>query len=360
MTTHTARPFNWGIAGTGKIASDFSAQVASIGGAKLAAVYSRDQGHAERFRNAFGMARATNSFQQLIDDPAIDAIYLAVPAAVHHDFALQALAAGKPLLCEKPFAATQAEAADILAKARDTRTFCMEAMWLRFSPIVQSAADMVRAGRLGAIRAISIDVGYPTPPARLADADPGRGALLNFAVYGVSLAQMLLGNPESVSADLLRTGSGVDTSCALRLRYPNALVNINACIEAELHNEAVITGTQGRIRIGAPFFTPGYSEQVWWTPPSATAPATKATPNPKMPKIDKLPWVGLAQGAFWATWMRRRGKLLLRRPGQSGLQREAIEVMECVRAGKTQSERMSHADTLAVASILDQARASSV
>jgi predicted dehydrogenase len=358
MTTNTARPFRWAIAGTGKIASDFSAQVASISGAELAAVYSRDQANAERFRSAFGMDRATNDFQQLVDDPAIDAIYLAVPAAVHHDFALKALAARKPLLCEKPFAATQSEAAAVLAKAQETQTFCMEAMWLRFSPIIQSAADMVRAGKLGAIRTISIDVGYPTPPARLADADPGRGALLNFAVYGVSLAQMLLGQPEAVSADILRAGSGIDTGCALRLRYANALVNINACIDAELANEAVITGTQGRIRIGAPFFTPGFAEHVWWTPPAADAPAAKARPNPNLPKIDKLPWLGLVQGAFWAARMRRRGKLLLRRPGQSGLKGEAIEVMDCVRAGKTQSERMPHADTLAVAAILDQARAS--
>lgn len=358
MTTNTAGPFRWGIAGTGKIASDFAAQVASIPGARLAAVYSRDLGNAERFRAAFGMERATNDFRQLIDDAAVDAVYLAVPAAVHHDFALQALASRKPLLCEKPFAATHAEAVAVLDKARETGTFCMEAMWLRFSPVIQSAAGMVRAGKLGAIRAISIDVGYPTPPARLADADPGRGALLNFAVYGVSLAQMLLGRPDAVSADILRAGSGIDTACALRLRYPDALVNITACIDAELDNEAVITGTQGRIRIGSPFFTPGFAEHTWWTPPAADAPATKARPNPALPKIDKLPGLGLAQGAFWAAWMRRRGKLLVRRPGQSGLRGEALEVMECVRAGRTQSERMPHADTLAVASILDQARAS--
>jgi predicted dehydrogenase len=236
----------------------------------------------------------------------------------------------------------------------------MEAMWMRFSPIIQSIAGIVRAGNLGSIRAISINSGYPTPPARLADADPGRGALLNFAVYGVSLAQMLLGEPETVSADIIRADSGLDIGCALRLRYSNALVNITASIEAALDNEAVITGTHGRIRIGSPFFTPGFAEHTWLTPPAADTPLTKPRPNPAVPRIDKLPLLGLAQGAFWTTLLRRRGRLLIRHPGENGLRGEALETMKCIRAGKTESPRMCHADTLAVASILDQARASAM
>jgi len=360
MATSTATGFRWGIAGTGKIASDFAAQVASIDGAKLCAVYSRDLANAERFRAAFGMERAMDNFHQLIEADAIDAVYLALPAAMHHDFALMALEARKPLLCEKPFATTHAEAQAVLDKARETNTFCMEAMWMRFSAIIQSIADMVRAGKLGTIRAISINAGYPTHPARLADADHGRGALLNFGVYGVSLAQMLLGRPEAVTADIIRADSGLDTACALRLRYPNALVSITASIEAELDNEAVITGTHGRIRIGSPFFTPGFAEHTWLTPPAADTLPAKPKPNPAVPKIDKLPLLGLAQGAFWTALLRRRGRLLIRRPGENGLRGQALETMQCVRAGKAESTRMSHADTLAVASILDQARASSM
>ena len=360
MATSTATQFRWGIAGTGKIASDFAAQVASIRGAKLCAVYSRDLANAERFRAAFGMERATDSFRQLIEGDAIDAVYFALPAAVHHDFALMALEARKPLLCEKPFATTHAQAEAILNKARETNTFCMEAMWMRFSPIVQSIAGMVGGGKLGAIRAISINAGYATPAARLADADRGRGALLNFGVYGVSLAQMLLGKPKTVTADIIRADSGLDTACALRLRYPDAFVNITASIEAELDNEAVITGTHGRIRIRSPFFTPGFAEHTWFTPPAADAPLRKAKPNPAVPRIDKLPFLGLAQGAFWTDLLRRRGRLLIRRPGENGLRGEALETMDCVRSGKTESARMPHADTLAVAAILDQARASSV
>ena len=360
MATSTAAQFRWGIAGTGKIASDFAAQIAHLPGAKLAAVYSRDLANAERFRAAFGMERATDAFRQLIGDSAIDAVYLAVPAAVHHEFAVMALEARKPLLCEKPFATTHTEAQAILDKARETNTFCMEAMWMRFSPIIESIAGTVRAGKLGSIRAISINAGYPTPPARLADADPGRGALLNFAVYGVSLAQMLLGKPEAVSADTIRADSGLDTACAVRLRYPNALVNITASIEAALDNEAVITGTQGRIRIGSPFFTPGFAEHTRLTLPAADAIPRKHTPSAVVPRIDKLPLLGLAQGAFWSTLLRRRGRLLIRHPRENGLRGEALETMACVRAGKMESARMSHADTLAVASILDQARASSM
>jgi predicted dehydrogenase len=96
MTTSTATRFRWGIAGTGKIASDFGAQVASIRGTKLGAVYSRDLANAERFRAAFGAERATDAFRRLIEDDAIDAVYLALPAAVHHEFALMALESRSP------------------------------------------------------------------------------------------------------------------------------------------------------------------------------------------------------------------------------------------------------------------------
>lgn len=359
MLTMTRSSFRWGIAGSGKIASDFAAQVAEVRDARLAVVYSRELARAERFRTAFGMERATDDFGQLLSDDSVDAIYLALPPASHCEFGLAALDARKPLLCEKPFALSLAQAETMVRRARETGTFCMEAMWLRFSPLVQAVVEMARSGELGILRSINIDCGYATPDARLGDCDVGRGALLNFAVYGVSLAQMLLGTPDAVSADMLRKGSGIDTVCSMRLRYPEALVSITASVEATLDNEAVITGTRGRVRLGAPFFTPGFAEHVR-VASALNDVRREHLPCPGLPRIDRLPLVGLAQGAFWVELLRRRGHLMLRRPGDSGLRGEAIEVMNCVRAGRKESARMPLADTLAVAEIIERARAASV
>lgn len=351
----SGKPFSWAIAGTGKIAADFASQVALIKGASLHAVFSRRREHAERFRSAFGMAAAYDSFEDMLADDAIDGVYIALPAALHHATCIKALRAKKPVLCEKPFAVSAAEAEEILAVSRQENTFCMEAMWLRFSPLVGRVRAMAANGELGRIRNIAVQVGYATPPARLQDADPGRGALLNFAVYGTSLVQMILGDPDSVHGDLIENETGLDEGCTLSLRYADALATVSASNTVTMNNEAVITGTKGRVRLGAPFYSPRYAEVMRLNEPSAGATA-KHNPVKAVPKVDRIPFYGLVQGTFWNALLRRRAKLLMRKPGESGLKFEALEVMRCVREARIESETMSHADTLSVARILDQAR----
>ncbi len=354
---HSGKPFRWAIVGTGKIAADFASQVALIKDASLHAVFSRRREHAEKFRAAFGMAAAYDSFEELLADEAVDAVYIALPAALHHETCIKALRAKKPVLCEKPFAVSAGEAEEILAVSRQENTFCMEAMWLRFSPLVGQVRAMASNGELGRICNITVQVGYATPPGRLQDADPGRGALLNFAVYGASLVQMIMGNPASVHGDLIENEAGLDDGCTLSLRYPDALASISASNTVTMNNEAVITGTKGRVRLGSPFYSPRYAEVMHLSEPASGAPV-KHNPVKGVPKLDRIPFYGLVQGTVWNALLRRRAKILMRKPGESGLKFEALEVMRCVREARIESETMSHADTLSVARILDQARGS--
>ena len=127
----------------------------------------------------------------------------------------------------------------------------MEAMWMRFSPLVQQLREHASQGRFGEIRSIDIQAGYATSLSRLADADPGRGALMNFGVYAVSLVQMLLGTPEEVHARFIHLPNKLDELCTLSLRYPNALATITASIRVNMSNDAVITGTRARGSPGA-------------------------------------------------------------------------------------------------------------
>ena len=166
---------------------------------------------------------------------------------------------------------------------------------------------------------------------------------------------MLLGEPNSVTATIGATAGGVDESCSVTLRYPRAMATISASVVSTLSNEAVVTGTRARVRVAAPFFNPGFAEVTFLDEPHAPSPK-KAAPENRLPLVDRLPFVGLAQGAFWSAWLRRRGRLILRRPGQSGLKLEAIEFMRCVRESQLESDTMRGSDTIAVARILDQAR----
>ena len=351
--------FSWGVAGTGQVAIDFATQIANSSAASIGGVYSRDLTNAERFQATFNATCTYESFELMLNDDDLDAVYIAVPPGLHKQYCIMALRAKKPVLCEKPFALDAQQTDEILAVSREEGVFCMEAMWMRFSPIVQQLRSRIVNAELGDIRNITIQAGTATHMSRLVDADPGRGALLNFGVYGVSLVQMLLGNPDTVHADFLTLENGLDESCVLTLKYPECLVTIANSIRLPMSNEAVITGTKGRARIGGPFFSPGFAQLSWHKEPAETE-FKKPVPSNALPIIDKVPFSGIAKGAFWATLLKRRGKLLVRDRGGDGLKLEAAEVMRCVRNSQIESEVMPHRDTLSVARILDEARLSKV
>src|SRR5690606_27391338 len=138
--------FGWGIVGTGNIARQFAADLAYAPGAGIAAVHSRVAEKAEEFRSAFGAGRGYTDFDALLADSAVDAVYLATPNALHAGQALRAIAAGKPVLVEKPLALSVAEVEEIEQAALAKGVFVMEAMWTRFLPAVERAKASIDAG----------------------------------------------------------------------------------------------------------------------------------------------------------------------------------------------------------------------
>src|SRR5215212_7784317 len=124
----------WGILGTGRIAGVFAEGLRSVGDTELVAVGSRTAAAAQAFGQRFAVARCHASYAALANDPDVDVIYVATPHTLHKDNTLLCLAAGKPVLCEKPFAINAGEAAEMIAAARERGLFLMEAMWMRFLP----------------------------------------------------------------------------------------------------------------------------------------------------------------------------------------------------------------------------------
>ncbi|WP_083420028.1 Gfo/Idh/MocA family oxidoreductase [Pseudofrankia sp. BMG5.36] len=249
--------FRWGIAGTGAIARGFADALGRLPDAELVAVGSRRQPTADEFGERFGVPRARRhgSYEELAADDGVDLVYVATPTSHHHPHTLLFLQAGRGVLCEKPFALDAAQAAEMVATARAEGRFLMEAMWSRFLPAYVSIRELVAAGALGTVLAVDGDFGFrlpTTPGERLFDPAQGGGALLDLGVYPVSLASMLLGEPDQVSAVGQLGETGVDEHVAVLMGYRSGAVALaKASLRASLGCTGRISGTTGSIELPA-------------------------------------------------------------------------------------------------------------
>jgi predicted dehydrogenase len=245
----------WGIAGTGRIATDFATDLALLPEAELVAVGSRSAAGAARFGDQFGVPHRHVGYDRLVADPEVDAIYVAVPHTGHCEVTLAAISAGKAVLCEKPFALNADEATRMADAAAAAGVFLMEAMWVRFLPHLTKVRELLAEGRLGEIRSIVVDRGdvlSAEPDHRVLDPALGGGALLDLGIYPVSLVSMVLGAPDTVAAISTPTVTGVDAQTSALLGYANgAHALVTTTLQARTPNTASITGTKGRLDLSA-------------------------------------------------------------------------------------------------------------
>jgi predicted dehydrogenase len=250
----------WGIMGTGAIAAHFAADLALLDGAELGAVGSRSLATAQAFAARFEIPRGYPSYAELVTDEQVDAIYVATPHPAHHACALLAIRAGKAVLIEKPFTLNASQARELITLARSQGTFLMEAMWTRFLPHMVTIRELVAAGRLGQVRSLTADLGGVASGDvghRILNPALGGGALLDIGVYLVSLASMLFGEPESITATSGPAVTGVDAQTAVILSYTGGRQAVLfATIESDTTGRASINGTTARIEIDARFFGP--------------------------------------------------------------------------------------------------------
>lgn len=250
----------WGIAATGRIARDVGLVVRGLPGAHVAAVGSRDAGRAARLAEELGAAAAHGSYAALVDDPQVQAVYVATPHAQHAAVVELALRAGKAVLCEKPLTHDLGETERLAALARGTGTFLMEGMWMRFNPLVQQLAELVRSGGLGQVRSLHASFGFvaPADPAhRLWDPALGGGALLDLGVYTVDLARLLLGEVTDLHLTGSHAATGVDAEQALHLRHAGgAQALLDTSLVARLPGTALVVGSGGWAELSPSFHAP--------------------------------------------------------------------------------------------------------
>ena len=310
----------WGVVGPGRIAEQVVQDFAHVDGARLVAVASRSLDRAQDFAGRHGIDRAHGSYAEIIADAGVDVLYVATPHPQHHAVAMAALRAGKALLLEKAFTATLAGAREVVELSRETGVFTMEAMWTRFQPAVVRLRELVADGAIGEVRSVQADLGVQRefdPTDRLFARELGGGALLDLGVYVVSFAQLLLGDPDTVTATGSTFSTGVDAEASLLLGYADGRsATLMTSLRNALPGQARVFGTTGWIDVLPRFHHP------------QTIVLHRAGADPE--EIT-LPQTG------------------------GGYAHELIEVTGCLRAGRSESTVMPLADTLAVQSVLETA-----
>ena len=251
--------FKWGILGPGGIARAFAKDLQLLEGHEVAAVGSRTLTNAQEFAKTFG-GTAYGSYEELVADPTVDAIYVATPHPSHKENVITALNAGKPVLCEKPFAVNAHEAREMVAAAEKNGVALMEAMWARFLPHYADVREIIASGVLGQILTVQADHGQ-----RLADRNIPRlvepslagGALLDLGIYPVSFAHMILGNPAKITASAVLTDKGVDAQTSMIFDYADgAQAILTTTMIEQTPCRAVVAGVNGWLEIDRTFYNP--------------------------------------------------------------------------------------------------------
>ncbi|GAA0388306.1 Gfo/Idh/MocA family oxidoreductase [Microbispora corallina] len=224
-----------------------------VPGVEVAAVAARDRSRAEAFAARHGIPAVHDSYEALVADPSIDAVYNPLPNALHAEWTLRALEAGKHVLCEKPFTSNEAEARQVAEAADKAGTVVMEAFHYRYHPLAQRMAAVVR--ELGEIREVETWMCFPLPrfsDIRYSLALSG-GALMDAGCYAVHCARLLGGGEPVVRSARARLHSpGVDRAMTATLEFPSgATGRVHASMWSSqlLRIAARVTGSAGEMRV---------------------------------------------------------------------------------------------------------------
>lgn len=245
--------FGWCFIGAGSIARRVLNDFDKTGGAYLASVYSRTSPRAEKLAADYG-ARAYDTPEAAMRAPGVRGVYVATPHPAHAHYAKMALAAGIPVVCEKPLATNLADAEAMVACSRANNTFFMEGMWMRFNPAVNRALSWVADGRIGRVRTLTASFASRCAydaSSRLFSAELGGGALLDVGIYALAIARFVMGkNPSELAAMADFAPTGVDSQSAMILKYDDgAIARLFSGLSAYEPQDAYIYGEGGYIHL---------------------------------------------------------------------------------------------------------------
>lgn len=316
------KKIRWGIIGLGNIANKFAQAITKMTDCELYGVSSRSKEKSIEFGKNYGVSieKCYGTYEELINDEKIDAIYIAVPHTFHKDLSILCLQNKKAVLCEKPVTINKLELEEVIKTAKENKTFFMEAMKTRFLPVHLKVIELIKNGEIGEVKLLQGDFGFSAPfdeKSRLFDKNLGGGSLLDVGIYCLSYATYILGNEvKSIKAYGNIGKTAVDEDVSMILAYEDgAIAQLYSSISLNSKRDANIIGTKGIITV--PRFSNGEKLIL-----------TKGNTIEEMNFPFEI----------------------------NGFEYEIEEVNKCLRNNKLESEIMSWDDSLKVMEILDMVR----
>jgi predicted dehydrogenase len=267
-----------GVLGASRIAESAIVGPAAELGHRLVAVAARDQSRAETFAEKYGVERVVASYQDVIDDPEVDVVYNPLANSLHAPWNLAAIAAGKPVLTEKPFARDQSEAQRVADAADAAGITVLEGFHYYFHPVTQRAFELAADGTLGEISHVEVRMAMPAPD----DDDPrwslemAGGALMDLGCYGLHIMRSLGrlgvpgvdGRPSITNAHAEQRTPGVDARCDVEIGFPGGATGLSAnSMVGDHHSHTIrIVGTAGDVLVHD-FITPSTDDRLTITTP---------------------------------------------------------------------------------------------
>ena len=250
------KPLRWGLLSTARINRRLIPAMRRADRTKLVAVASRTQASADAYAAEWKIPRALGSYQALLDDPAIDAVYISLPNSLHAEWAVRAAQAGKHVLCEKPLAQSVADCDRLQAAAQSVGVVVAEAIMYLYHPLLAEARRLARDGALGKVTFArgSFSFILDRPENVRWKPELGGGALWDIGIYPVSFCRWILGEPDRVFAWQTLTDGGVDAATAGVLHFPGgAMAAFDCSFRQAFRTQVEVAGSEATLIIDRPF-----------------------------------------------------------------------------------------------------------
>jgi predicted dehydrogenase/aryl-alcohol dehydrogenase-like predicted oxidoreductase len=256
----------WGILGTGSIAHTFAKAVGESKTGRLVAIGSRSQESADKFGNEFDVPHRHATYEELLSNPEVQAVYISTPHPQHAEWAIKTANAGKHILCEKPLTMNYPEAMAVVEAAVRNDVFLMEAFMYRCHPQTAKLVELIRDGAIGQVRVIQADFSFHggyNPESRLLNPELGGGGILDVGCYCASMARLIAGaaqgkdfaDPISVNAVGRLGETGVDEYTVASLEFPGGiLAQLFTGVQVNSASTVRIYGSEGNILVPSPWF----------------------------------------------------------------------------------------------------------
>ncbi|GHT78867.1 oxidoreductase [Bacteroidia bacterium] len=247
------KTYNWAILGAGHIANKFAEGLKILPNARRYAIAARSLERAEVFRQNHGFEKAYGSYEEMVKDPNIDAVYISTTNNLHFEHTLLCLEAGKAVLCEKPFASNLAQVEKMIATAREKNVFLMEALWSRFLPSMIQFKQEVENESIGKPSLLQCDFGYISPfspHSRLYDPALGGGSVPDIGIYPIFVAMYLFGYPTEIKVSSIPSPTGTDWTTAILFKHSGGEISmLSSSFAAVLSNESRLYGSNGQLKL---------------------------------------------------------------------------------------------------------------